>query len=71
MHQCPDKQLRVIVVEDEEDEEGEAKMLAVEVDGVEEDEVGEMSLLNLNHIAHENHQTVKFQGLIHGVPVLV
>ncbi|MCH91524.1 RNA-directed DNA polymerase (Reverse transcriptase) [Trifolium medium] len=46
-------------------------MLAVVVDGVEEDEVGEMSLLNLNHIAHKNHQTVKFQGLIHGVPVLV
>jgi hypothetical protein len=30
-----------------------------------------MCLLNLNHIAFENHRTVKFQGQIHGVPVLV
>ncbi|MCI09995.1 RNA-directed DNA polymerase (Reverse transcriptase), partial [Trifolium medium] len=32
MHQCPDKQLRVLVMEDEEGEEGEGKLLAVEVE---------------------------------------
>ncbi|GAU12466.1 hypothetical protein TSUD_229990, partial [Trifolium subterraneum] len=70
-HQCPDKQLRILVVEDDEDEEHEANVLAVEVDENEEEEGGEMCILNLNHIAFENHQTVKFQGQIQGVPVLV
>ncbi|XP_058734110.1 uncharacterized protein LOC131605817 [Vicia villosa] len=70
MHQCPDKQLRVLVVEDDGDEEEEAKLLAVEVDESDE-EKGEMSLLNLHHIAHKTHHTMKFQGSIQGVEVLI
>jgi hypothetical protein len=71
MHQCPDKELRVLIVDDVESEEEEAKILAVEVEDTNEEEEGEISLLNLNHIAHENHQTIKFRGLIQGVSVLV
>lgn len=70
-HQCPDKQLRILVVDDDAGAEQEANILAVEVDESEEEEGGEMCILNLNHIAFENHQTVKFQGQIQGVPVLV
>ncbi|MCH85044.1 Ty3/gypsy retrotransposon protein, partial [Trifolium medium] len=71
MHQCPDKQLRVLIVDDEEDDEGEAKILAVEVGEEDEEVKGEMSLLELHHIAHENNQTMKFQGTIHGVELLI
>ncbi|MCH79728.1 Ty3/gypsy retrotransposon protein, partial [Trifolium medium] len=71
MHQCPDKQLRLLVIEDEEEEEGEARVLAMEVEEEEENEKGEMSVLELHHIAHENHQTMKFQGTIYGVEVLI
>ncbi|WJX52291.1 hypothetical protein P8452_38420 [Trifolium repens] len=70
-HQCPDKELRVLIIDDEVKEDSETNVVAVEVDEEDEEENGEMSLLNLHHIAHENHQTVKFQGLIRGVPVLV
>ncbi|MCH91968.1 retrotransposon gag protein, partial [Trifolium medium] len=61
MHQCPDKQLRLLVIEDEDEEDGEARVLAVEVEEEEKEEKGEMSVLDLHHIAHENHQTMKFQ----------
>ncbi|GAU49725.1 hypothetical protein TSUD_407960 [Trifolium subterraneum] len=42
--------------------DGEAMVLAVEVEEEEEeDEKGDISVLDLHHIAHENHQTMKFQ----------
>ncbi|GAU40483.1 hypothetical protein TSUD_286380 [Trifolium subterraneum] len=67
MHKCPEKQLRVLIVDHEEGGE-EIKILAVEVDDDEETK-GEMSILNLHHIAHETHQTMKFQGSIQGVEI--
>lgn len=70
MHRCPAKELRVLIVDDVENEEDEERILAVEV-GEEEDEKGEMSILNLHHIAHETHHTMKFQGTIRGVEVLI
>jgi hypothetical protein len=70
MHQCPAKELRVMVVDDDETEEEEERILAVEVED-EEDEKGEMSILELHHIAHETHHTMKFQGMINGVEVLI
>ncbi|GAU50456.1 hypothetical protein TSUD_373220 [Trifolium subterraneum] len=70
-HQCPDKHLRVLVVDDECEEDGEAKVLAVEIEEGEDEEQGEISMLDLHHIAHENHQTMKFQGTIKGVEVLI
>jgi hypothetical protein len=36
-------------------EDDETKVMAVEVEEEDEEESGEMSLLNLHHIAHENH----------------
>lgn len=70
MHRCPAKELRVLIVDDVENEEDEERILAVEV-GEEEDEKGEMSILNLHHITHETHHTMKFQGTIRGVEVLI
>ncbi|CAJ2651205.1 unnamed protein product [Trifolium pratense] len=69
-HQCPEKHLRLLVVDDEESEDDEEGILAVEVNE-EEEEKGEMSILNLHHIAHETNNTTKFQGSIHGVEVLI
>ncbi|MCI23743.1 hypothetical protein A2U01_0044925, partial [Trifolium medium] len=46
-------------------------MLAIEVGEEEGEEKIEMSVLDLYHIAHENHQTMKFQGTICGVEVLI
>ncbi|MCI42738.1 RNA-directed DNA polymerase (Reverse transcriptase), partial [Trifolium medium] len=43
MHQCPDKQLRVLVLDDDEVEDMEAQIIAVEVDESEEEEKGELS----------------------------
>ncbi|MCI43100.1 RNA-directed DNA polymerase (Reverse transcriptase), partial [Trifolium medium] len=37
MHQCPDKQLRVLIMEDGDGEETEAAVLAVEVDDSDEE----------------------------------
>jgi hypothetical protein len=70
MHRCPAKELRVLIVDDVENDEDEERILAVEA-GEEEDEKGEMSILNLHHIAHETHHTMKFQGTIRGVEVLI
>ncbi|KAI5391241.1 hypothetical protein KIW84_076183 [Lathyrus oleraceus] len=71
MHQCPKKQLRVLVVEKDDDDEDETKFLDIEVDEGDEEEKVEMSVLNLHHIAHKTHHTMKFQGAIHGIEVLI
>jgi hypothetical protein len=71
MHQCPAKHLRVMIVDREVQDEEEDRIVAVEVEDAEDDEKGEMSILNLHHIAHETHHTMKFQGTIRGVEVLV
>ncbi|MCH80537.1 Ty3/gypsy retrotransposon protein [Trifolium medium] len=70
-HQCPDKQLRILLVDESDTEDSGGQILAVEVGEEEDDEVGEMSLLHLDHIAHDTPQTIRFQGEIQGVPVLV
>jgi hypothetical protein len=70
-HQCPEKHLRVLIVDDVEGDESEPRIMAVEVEDSDDEEKGEMCMLDLNHMAYENHHTVKFQGEIHGVPVLI
>ncbi|MCH83576.1 RNA-directed DNA polymerase (Reverse transcriptase) [Trifolium medium] len=83
MHQCPDKQLSVLVLDEDDRGETEENMIgddggeteenviAVEVDESDEEKQGEMCILNLNHISYGNNKTVKFQGEMCGVPVLV
>ncbi|MCH94216.1 Ty3/gypsy retrotransposon protein, partial [Trifolium medium] len=74
MHQCPDKQLRVLIVEEGDEEPGESQILAVEVDEEEEEVRGEisiMSFMNLNNQAKTKPQTMMAQGKIHEVPVLI
>ncbi|MCH92914.1 retrotransposon gag protein, partial [Trifolium medium] len=74
MHQCPDKQLRVLIVEEGDEEPGREQILAVEVDEDEEEAEGEisvMSFMNLNEQAKMKPQTMMLQGRIHEVPVLI
>jgi hypothetical protein len=71
-HQCPEKHLRVLIVDDEVDGEEEGRMLAVEV-GDEEVE-GELSLMNFYQLGSGEHakpQSIKLRGTIHEVPVLI
>jgi hypothetical protein len=60
-----------LIVDDDYVAENDAQILAVEVEDAEEEEVGEMSLLHLDHMANHTPQTIRFQGEIQGVPVLV
>ncbi|MCH97390.1 peptidase aspartic active site, partial [Trifolium medium] len=77
MHQCPDKQLRVLVMDEEENDEGEGKLLAVEVNEEEEGTDGEMSVMNLHHLGQLGQkgmckpQSIQFKGTIHEVPVAI
>jgi Flp pilus assembly CpaF family ATPase len=71
MHQCPDKDLKVLVMDDVENEGEEARILAVELDEEDGEGRGEMSVLDLHHTALENQHTMKFQGSIQGVEVLI
>jgi hypothetical protein len=70
-HQCPEKHLRILIVDDDYVAENDAQILAVEVEDADEEEDGEMSLLHLDHMANHTPQTIRFQGEIQGVPVLV
>ncbi|XP_050906646.1 uncharacterized protein LOC127120280 [Lathyrus oleraceus] len=74
LHQCPDKQLRVMILDDEDGGEEEAKLLAVEVDESEKERDGEMSVMNLYEMEvprRERLQTLKLRATINGVPVVV
>ncbi|MCH90639.1 RNA-directed DNA polymerase (Reverse transcriptase), partial [Trifolium medium] len=77
MHQCPDKQLRVLIVDDEEEGEQGGKLLAVEVEDEDEEAQGEMSMLEfqqfhqLDHLGRSKPQVIKLKGTIHEVPVVI
>ncbi|XP_057452951.1 uncharacterized protein LOC130744819 [Lotus japonicus] len=74
LHQCPDKQLRVLIVEEGDEDSEEGKVLAMEVEDPEDEIQGEMSMISFYHIANkpqEQPRTMKLQGTIQGVPVLV
>lgn len=70
-HQCPDKHLRILLVDDSDTEELEGQVLAIEVNEAEDDEMGEMSLMHLDQMANRTPQVIRFQGEVKGVPVLV
>ncbi|CAJ2633456.1 unnamed protein product [Trifolium pratense] len=75
-HQCPERHLKVLVIDDDEDE-SEGKLIAVEVDSEEEEAHGEMSVLELRQLHQINHQpsskpqVIKVRGSIHEVPVVI
>lgn len=73
LHQCPDRQLIIMVLADDGEEEEEAKVLAIEVDDVVETE-GECSVMHLGSLITDKEwkpQTMKLKGLAKGVPILV
>ncbi|GAU45110.1 hypothetical protein TSUD_183180 [Trifolium subterraneum] len=73
MHQCPYKHLRVLVMEDDDEEGQEGKLLAVEVGEEDEEVEGEMSLMSFQQLGQENikPQSIRLKGNIHGMPVLI
>lgn len=73
MHKCPDRQLRVLLVEDGDDDAGDGNILAVEMNEMEDEVDGELSIMSLcNLVDHgEPPQTMRLQGKVRGVPVLV
>ncbi|MCH93830.1 retrotransposon gag protein, partial [Trifolium medium] len=77
MHQCPDRQLKVLIVDEEEEGDYEGKLLAVEVEEEDEETQGEMSLMEfqqfqqLNHEDRSRPQVIKLRGTIHEVPVVI
>nr|XP_027187857.1 uncharacterized protein LOC113785482 [Cicer arietinum] len=73
-HQCPDRQLRVMVME--EDDDGEMQVLAADTE--EEDGEGvELSIMSLAQIDNSSPRelgkvrTIKLKGRVQGVPLLV
>ncbi|PNX97977.1 hypothetical protein L195_g021217, partial [Trifolium pratense] len=74
MQQCPDKHLRVLVVEDEDESGQEGKCLAVEVDEEDEEVDGEMSMMSFQQLGQHDYikpQSIRLKGTIHEVPVSI
>jgi hypothetical protein len=53
-HQCPEKHLRVIIVDDDVAEGDEGRLLAVEVETDEEGVEGEMSMMSFFQLGQES-----------------
>lgn len=72
-HQCPDKQLRLMISDDDEEAEGEAHVMA----GSEEEEfevIGECNMMGVLSLLEDTKwqpQTMKVRGLVRGVPILI
>ncbi|XP_057418840.1 uncharacterized protein LOC130713055 [Lotus japonicus] len=73
-HVCPDKHLRLLILEEDGEELDESKMLAMEVNEDEEETQGELSLMSLCELGMKTGgipRTMKLRGTINGVPVVV
>lgn len=71
-HQCPDRQLRLMITEEEDVDEGEVQVMSVE--GDEEEEDGELSLMSLHgRVVPQTSscRTMKLKGEVQGVPILL
>lgn len=72
-HQCPDKQLRIMVIDEEDESEGEAHVM--DLGGKDEGDIeGECSVMSLASLQAEKHwqpRTMKLRGLVKGVPILI
>lgn len=65
MHQCPDKHLRVMVIDEDEDGNEDGRLLAVEVEEEQEEEVAELSIMSLRCLANSKgvkSKTIKLEG---------
>lgn len=73
-HQCPDRQLKVMMLEDDEFDDGEVQVMNAEVVEEEVEDEGELSVMSLQglaaHMANKFH-TMRLRGKIHGVPILL
>lgn len=71
-HQCPDKQLRIMVIDEDDASEGEAHVMDLgEDEGDIEGECSVMSLASLQAEKPWQPRTMKLRGLVKGVPILI
>jgi hypothetical protein len=76
-HQCPDKHLRVLIVDDDDEGGEEGKLLAVEVEEDEGESEGEMCIMSLLELGQlgkldsAKPRSIQLQGAIGGVPVVI
>lgn len=71
-HQCPDRHLRIMMIEEEELGDGEVNaMYAEEEEEVEEGELSVMSLKGLVAAKSSDLRTRKIRGQVQGVPILL
>lgn len=73
-HQCPDRQLRIMMIDDDDLDldEGEANvMLQEEEEEVDEGELSAMSLMGFSVPCGQEARTIKLRGKIQGVPILL
>jgi hypothetical protein len=76
-HQCPDKHLRVLIVDDDEEGEEEGRLLAVEVEEGEGESEGEMCIMSLlqlgqlGKLGSAKPQSIQLKGTVGGVPVVI
>lgn len=71
-HQCPDRQLRIMMLEEEDVEEGEVNVMSAEEEENEGD--GELSAMSLNGLSDSKTsdvRTMKLKRKVHGVPILL
>lgn len=72
-HQCLDRQLRAMVLDDDDEDEGEAQVLtANQTDATKLD--GECSVMHLGSLNPEKGwkpNTIKLKGFVRGVPILI
>ncbi|XP_057444654.1 uncharacterized protein LOC130736899 [Lotus japonicus] len=75
MHHCPDKNLRVLILEDDDGELEEGNILALEVGEGDDELEGELSLMCLKNLVgggeKEQPRTMKLLAMVNGVPVII
>ncbi|KAJ1391810.1 Aspartic peptidase domain superfamily [Sesbania bispinosa] len=73
MHKFPDRQLRIMVLDELEDEGDEGNVLAMEMedDDAIEGECNAMSLDGMTNTESHNSETLRLKGRIKGVPILI
>ncbi|KAJ1387664.1 Aspartic peptidase, active site [Sesbania bispinosa] len=74
LHQCPERQLRLLVLGDDESVNEEGEIVAIEMDAAGEEEVIEcktMGLCGLNHDLLDEVKTMRLKGKLNGVTIVV
>lgn len=61
-HQCPDKHLRVLIIEEDDEDAGEGNILAMEVNEEEGDNEGALSLMSLGSMGGTRRNAPNYEA---------